>query len=245
MNLSRNQISHVPDLDGLTTRPFIEALLRPTHNEQWRFSFNPVDEPTRRELRSAGVVIERPPAQEPLQPGERPRNWLQPNNQAQRDLWDSLFADSANHSLHEVMEQAGLSSAAHSNSPALTRQIWRLLQEAADSSELRARLEEVAQSFPVSCGDAGADALGTLQIEARVFQMTAGRPQVNNELFGYFRRLYRRDQVNEIAQQIYSARLNRRTGLLAERSREALPPAQRGVRPGATPGGRGTGHCAA
>ena len=231
VELSRNQIEHVPDLDILLETPFVEALLTGRGSERWRFNYNPLDEGTRRQLRAAGVVVARPVMEAPLLPGERPRNWLQPTDQAQRTTWDSLFAEDANPSLREAVEQAGLSSAAHANAHAMTRQIWRLLLDAAADSELCARLNEVAALFPVSCGDAGADVLSSLQIEARVWRMTAGQPQATHELFTYFQSLYRRDQVNALAQELYSARLHRRTGLLARQRWEALPAAQRGLQP--------------
>lgn len=230
VELSRNQIVAVPDLDNLLETPFVEALLT-GNEERWRFNYNPLDEGTRRELRAAGVVVERPVVETPPLPGQRPRNWLQPADQAQRTTWDNLFADDANRNLREAVEQAGLSRAAHSNTHALTRQVWRLLQSAEADGELCARLNEVAALFPVSCGDAGADVLGSLQIEARVFEVTAGQPRATHELFTYFQGLYRRDQVNELAQELYSARLKRRTGLLAKQRWEALPAAQRGLQP--------------
>ncbi len=231
VELSRNQIVAVPDLENLLDTPFVWALLTGRDSERWRFNYNPLDEGTRRELRAAGVVVERPAVAAPPLPGQRPRNWLQPADQAQRTTWDSLFADDANRNLREAVEQAGLSSAAHSNNHAMTRQIWRLLEDAAADSELCARLNEVAALFPVSCGDAGADVLSNLQIEARAFRMTAGQPQATHALFTYFQSLYRRDQVNEMAQELYNARLNRRTGLLARQRWDALPAAQRGLQP--------------
>ncbi len=234
VELSHNHIAYVPDLSNLVDTPFVEALLTSNDNERWRFNYNPFDEDTRRELRAAGVVVERPAVEAPALPGQRPRNWLQPADQAQRDTWDSLFADNANRNLREAVEQAGLSSAAHSNTHGMTRQIWRLLEDAAADSELCARLSEVAALFPVSCGDAGADVLSTLQIEAQVFRMTAGQPHATHKLFSYFQSLYRRDQVNELAQELYNARLKRRTGLLARRHWEALPAAQRGLQPSAS-----------
>lgn len=231
VELSRNEIEHVPDLDNLLETPFVEALLTGRGSERWRFNYNPLDGDTRRQLRAAGVVVARPVVETPPLPGQPPRNWLQPADEAQRTTWDSLFVDDANPSLREAVEQAGLSSAAHSNTHAMTRQIWRLLVDAAADSELCARLNEMAARFPVSCGDAGADVLSSLQIEARVFRMTAGQPQATQELFTYFQSLYRRDQVNELAQQLYNARLHRRTGLLARQRWEALPAAQRGLQP--------------
>ncbi|WP_194791457.1 dermonecrotic toxin domain-containing protein [Pseudomonas sp. UFMG81] len=230
LGLSHNQITAVPGLGTLLSTPFIEALLLPNRVEEWRFNFNPLDVPTRRQLRAAGVVVERP-VEPPLLPGQAPVDWLQPDTPAQQRLWEALFADEANSALRRAVEQAGLSSAAHAAPERLARQVWRLLESAAADTELRNRLDEVAALFPVSCGDAGADVLSTLQIEVRVFELTHGQPRVNPRLFSYMRSLYRRDQVNELAQELYSARFNRRAGLLDAQAWEAMVPSERGPRP--------------
>lgn len=231
VELSRNQIVHVPDLGNLLETPFVEALLTEHDHERWRFNYNPLDQITRRQLRAAGVVVERPVVEVPPLPGQSPHNWLQPADQAQRTTWDNLFADGANRNLHEAVERAGQSRAAHTNTHEITRQIWQLLNSAEADSELCARLNEVAELFPPSCGDAGADRLSTLQIEAQAFEITSGQPRATPELFTYFQSLYRRDQVNELGQELFNARLNRFNGLRARQQWEALPAAQRGLQP--------------
>jgi hypothetical protein len=58
----------------------------------------------------------------------------------------------------------------------------------------------------VTCGDAGADVFGTLQIEVMAYDRADGQPNATPKLFDFFRSLYRRDQVNELAMDICNAR---------------------------------------
>ncbi|MBC7212833.1 MAG: hypothetical protein H5U33_23000 [Pseudomonas sp.] len=167
-------------------------------------------------------------------------DWLSGASEARQATWNALFDEDRNTSLREVIEQVGMSASALRQPRAFARQVWRLLDRAAASTRLRTRLNEVASEFPVTCGDAGADGFDTLQVEVMAYDEAAeikadygiaGDEVATPPLFQFFRRLFRRDQVNALAQDLFNARLARRDALRAMDAWHAQPLDERGARP--------------
>ncbi|MBV4504699.1 hypothetical protein HU751_007545 [Pseudomonas sp. BW13M1] len=231
VDLSMNRIGQVPDFDALLNSAYIDHLLERRPNYRWRFNYNSLDENTRESLRVIGASVEEEAIAAP-QPAPSPRfNWLSNASERQQATWNALFERDRNACLRDVVEQVGMSASALRQPRAFARQVWTLLDRAAASSRLRKRLNEVAAAFPVSCGDAGADGFGTLQIEVMVYDEAAGRETATPPLFQFFRRLFRRDQVNALAQDLYNARLARRDALRTLDAWRARPLGERGARP--------------
>ncbi|MFF7109089.1 dermonecrotic toxin domain-containing protein [Pseudomonas sichuanensis] len=229
VNLSSNRIATVPDPDALLRTYFMHNLRFDLGSRQLLLNYNPLGAQLRGRLTRAGVAAE---AEVGLEEDAAQRvNWRETANAQEQETWDNLFGDDEYTNLRQAIELVGMSRAAQENSSALAEQIWQLLARAAEDTQLCKRLNEVAGTFPVSCGDAGADVFGTLQIEVMAYDRADGQPNVTPELFDFFRSLYRRDQVNELAMDICNARVNRRTRLLERRDWEAQPAAERGSAP--------------
>lgn len=236
LDLSMNRIAQVPDMQALLTSTYLDGLLARRAQYRWRFNYNPLDEHVRQTLEVVGVSVEPLPevtvqAPDP-NPATVPRiNWLDHATGPQQATWKALFDEDRHANLRQVVEQVGMSASAQRQPKAFARQVWTLLERAAASTRLRKRLEEVAGEFPVSCGDAGADAFGTLQIEIMAHDEAGGAQVATPPLFQFFRRLFRRDQVNELAQALFNARLARRNAIRAVDAWRVLPVGERGVKP--------------
>lgn len=227
VNLSNNRIATVPDPDALLRTHFMRNLRFHLEGQQLLLNYNPLNTRLRERLTRVGVAAEADLEQADAQQV----NWRETASAQEQETWDNLFGDDQYPDLRQAIELVGMSRAAQENTSALAEQIWQLLARAAEDTQLRERLNEVAGTFPVTCGDAGADAFGTLQIEVMAYDRADGQPNATPKLFDFFRSLYRRDQVNELAMDIRNARENRRTGLLERRHWEAQPAAERGKAP--------------
>jgi len=231
VDLSMNSIEQVPELPALLSSPYLGELLPRRAQYRWRFNYNPLDEATRESLQIVGTAVEQPvEGIDATVPAAR-IDWLQTASRQQRATWEALFEADGNTSLRQVVEQAGMSASASRRPRAFAHQVWTLLERASASTCLRARLDEVAGEFPVSCGDAGADGFGTLQIEVMAYDEVAGAEAATAPLFQFFRRLFRRDQVNVLAQEVFNARVARRDALRALDAWAVRPLVERGARP--------------
>ncbi len=229
VDLSNNGISQVLDLSQVLATPYAQGVHTHRQNVRWHFNYNPLEADTALRLRETGVAVEQEPAfqideaglaVEPVQV-----DWLANASEEQRQLWAALFEDSANRALQDVLERVGRSAQAQHNSAGLSRQIWRMVQRASEDQTLRERLVEVAGDFPASCGDAGTDAFSTLEIEMMAYDESDSLDLPGPYLFNFYRRLFLRSQVNELASRIHAFRLERQRALFA---REALPVEARG-----------------
>ncbi|UPF01812.1 hypothetical protein MXB02_14520 [Pseudomonas mosselii] len=240
VDLSMNRITQIPDFDSLIYSAYSDALLARRPGYRWRFNYNPLDERTRTSLRVIGASAEEETIEAPLPAPAQRIDWLSGASEARQATWNALFDEDRNTSLREVIEQVGMSASALRQPRAFARQVWRLLDRAAASTHLRTRLNEVASEFPVTCGDAGADGFDTLQVEVMAYDEAAeikadygiaGDEVATPPLFQFFRRLFRRDQVNALAQDLFNARLARRDALRAMDAWHAQPLDERGARP--------------
>lgn len=220
LSLPNNGIAQIPELDQLLTTPYIRDLSTGNMRRYFEFSDNAIDAPTQQRLRDVGVEILDP---EDFLGEDETVSWLVGATPEQRQLWDDLFADDALPHLREVIERVGQSAQALANQQSLAGQIWRLLTSASQEQALRERLELVASDFPASCGDAGADAFSALEIEVLAHEQSADAQVPGPHLFNFYRRLFRRAQVNRLAERIHAARISRQAALA---HRELLPAEQ-------------------
>ncbi|WP_336334795.1 NEL-type E3 ubiquitin ligase domain-containing protein [Pseudomonas putida] len=210
VELSDNDIHELPELERILDTHFARNLLG-RENLSWEFHFNNLPPETFRALRTTGVAIIE---QDVLLPQAAAVDWRANGNQAQQQLWDSLFEEGANGDLREVVERVGRSAQAQHNQPSLAREIWQLLQAASQDQALREHLNEIAADFPPTCGDAGADGFSTLLVEQLAYGESSQADIQGPHLFQFYRRLFRREQVNRLAARIHAARQNRQTALL-------------------------------
>lgn len=210
LSLSYNPIGEVPDLDQVLASPFAEALRTPGRDSFWDFNENNLDAASNRRLRTAGVEVHGADQLSDISEDF----WLVDASPEQAQLWDALFEGDANRHLREVVERVARSQQAERNLRALTQQVWQLLEQAGRDEALRTHLDNVAQDYPPTCGDAGTDAFSALELEAQVFRQVAEEAERPAYLFTFFRNLYRREMVNALAERIQLARLARQARLL-------------------------------
>lgn len=163
LSLSYNPIGEVPDLDQVLASPFAEALRTPGRDSFWDFNENNLDAASNRRLRTAGVEVHGADQLSDISEDF----WLVDASPEQAQLWDALFEGDANRHLREVVERVARSQQAERNLRALTQQVWQLLEQAGRDEALRTHLDNVAQDYPPTCGDAGTDAFSALELEAR------------------------------------------------------------------------------
>jgi hypothetical protein len=122
-----------------------------------------------------------------------------------------------------VLERVAQSAEARRDAEALRERVWELLDDAAHDTVLRERLATVAGDFPPTCGDAGADAFSALEIEVLAHDAAGHAGSRPADLLNLYRKLYRRDQVNQLADRISWKRSLRKQALLNDGFDEDLP----------------------
>ena len=216
INLADNLIEQIPPLAqthfGLTLRR-----QGPRGNLALRLANNPLDAQGILRLHALGLSH--------MFHGDAAVNrlWLEGASEAQQGLWQELFDNERNRALFVALSTLERSQAAQIDAAHLTRRVWNMLELAARDEVLRNDLNDIAGSFPDTCGDAGADVFAALEVEVMANRL-AGQALDDQgrfgELLGLYQRLYRRHEVERIADRISSLRQLRKNAL---DSGEALP----------------------
>lgn len=219
LDLSHNRIGTVPDLSDVLQTPFARDVAARVEGRSWLFNFNPLEGPTRTRLANGGVnVTERAPRQ-----GDR-GIWRDQASSHQQRLWSDLFEHGGNRHLLNALERLAQSAEARQDAQGVATRVWAMLEKAGQDTGLRERLEQVAQDYPPTCGDAGADAFSALEIEVLAHE-TAGRLGDRSQtLLHLYHRLFRRSKVNELADRISLRRTLRKQALQDDVFDEDLPP---------------------
>ncbi|QHG68250.1 hypothetical protein C2H86_13860 [Pseudomonas putida] len=219
LDLSSNRIHHIADLSNILRSPYARDVSAHLSERRWLFNYNGLEAETRRRLLASGVnVFEHPP--------ERPewqgfwRDWA---NTQQEQLWTELFEQSENGDLQAVLERLVNSKEAQRDPQGLRERVWALLERARENSALRERLNEVAQLYPPTCGDAGAEAFSALEVELLASDAFDQAHGTAKPLLDLYRQLYRREKVNELADRISFRRGQRKQALLDNVMDEELP----------------------
>ncbi|MGF6589985.1 dermonecrotic toxin domain-containing protein [Pseudomonas sp. 2835] len=210
VELSSNELTELPDLAATA---FGAALRADGQQSRWLLlNQNPLSEAAASHLRGLGMPYSR--SGSGLAAG-----WLREASAEQQQLWDSLFPDDDTHRpLLLVLDRALESSEASYSFNGMSARVWDLLRAAADSDELFRDLQSVADAYPPTCGDAGADGFSALEVELlvhRLSQQALDPLQRTAAVVGLYKQLYRRDLVNSLAQRIGLARDLRRNGIRA------------------------------
>lgn len=225
VQLNNNHITDIPNIwQVLSARA---ASGRDEELPLWHFemNYNQLRPEIAQRLREAGAYISE---ETDFLPEPEAVDWLAEANADQRRTWHDLFDQGENGALREVIERLGRSAQAQGNPRALAAQVWRLLVRASEDTRLRERLEQVAAQFPATCGDAGADGFSTLEVEMLAHDESAEAEVRGPYLFNFYRRLFRREQVNVLASRIHASRLARQA---AYRAWLEMPSEQRSTAP--------------
>ncbi|WP_371917560.1 NEL-type E3 ubiquitin ligase domain-containing protein [Pseudomonas sp. B24(2017)] len=209
LDLSSNRIHHVPDLANILRSPYVRDVAARLPERRWFFNYNNLEAEATRRLRANGVnVFEHAP--------ERPEwqgLWRDSATDHQQQLWSDLFDQNDNGDLQAVLERLTNSVEARRDAEGLRARVWELLEYAHEDTALRERLNEVAQSFPPTCGDAGAEAFSALEVELLANQASGWAHDTAKPLLDLYRMLYRREKVNELADRISLQRSLRKRAL--------------------------------
>ncbi|WP_372820967.1 NEL-type E3 ubiquitin ligase domain-containing protein [Pseudomonas parafulva] len=220
LDLSTNRISTLPDLDDILATPFAQGIRARQVGLRWTFNYNALEQEARSGLARIQLVVHEhegvmSPTEAFMQADATP---------AQRLLWADLFGAGENQAL---LDKLGLlrESADSQQQPAYIRKrVWALLEAAGESTELRERLNDVAEQYPTSCGDAGTDAFSALETEVSLQKISQGNFTLRDK-WTLLRRRYRRELVNNLADRIALARSLRKAALqrMLENNGEDIP----------------------
>lgn len=209
LDLSFNRIHHVPDLASILRSPYARDVAARLPERRWLFNYNDLEAESARRLRASGVnIFEHTP--------ERPEwqgFWRDSATDHQEQLWSDLFDQNDNGDLQAVLERLTQSREAQRDPEGLRARVWELLEHAHGDTALRERLNEVAQTFPPTCGDAGAEAFSALEVELLANQVSGWAHATAKPLLDLYRKLYRRGKVNELADRISLQRSLRKRAL--------------------------------
>lgn len=218
VDLSVNLITQVPALDEVLATPYAQGARTNRRGVRWHFNYNPLDQETLAQLREHGVAA----YQESDDIVEASRvDWNTYASETQRQTWERLFDNGANPALADVLDRLGLGAEARQQPAALAERVWRMVDELAGNTELRARIETLAEHYPATCGDAGTDGFSSLELEMQAYHEMAHADLPGPYLFNWYRRLFRRSQVNALADNISLRRGLRRQALVE--ARDELP----------------------
>lgn len=219
VNLSSNSIHNLPDLSGVLRTPYARDVAARLPERRWLFNYNRLEDRTRTQLRSIGVNV--------FEHTEDTSPWrdffLDDASLADARRWNDLFDQGENAALLGVLEHLAKSAEAQRDAQSLRVRTWALLEKAAHDTELRERLATVAGDFPMNCGDAGADAFSALEIEVLAHEAANRAGNRPADLLALYRQLYRRHQVNRLADRISWKRGMRKKALQDEVFDEDLP----------------------
>ncbi|CAB5627745.1 Probable E3 ubiquitin-protein ligase ipaH4.5 [Pseudomonas putida] len=209
LDLSSNRIHHVPDLEGILRSPYARDVAARLPERRWLFNYNDLETESARRLGASGVsIFEHTPERQEWQ-----GFWRNVATDPQKQLWSDLFDQNDNGDLQAVLEPLTYSLVARRDPDGLRARVWALLKQAHEDTALRERLNEVAHTFPPTCGDAGADAFSALEVELLASQASGRARDTAKPLLDLYRKLYRREKVNELADRISTHRIMRRAAL--------------------------------
>ncbi|MCI0911624.1 NEL-type E3 ubiquitin ligase domain-containing protein [Pseudomonas putida] len=209
LDLSMNRIRTLPNLADILRTPFARDVAAQLPERRWHLNYNRLEAQTRAQLRASGVrVFEHAPDMPEWQ-----TLWRSTASTHQDQLWSDLFDQGENGELLGILERLVQSAEARHEPDHLHRRLWALLEKAGRDTALRERLADVARAYPPTCGDAGADAFSALEIEVLAHEAAGHSSEQAKTLLALYRKLYRRELVNELADRISLRRTLRKQAL--------------------------------
>ena len=219
LDLSSNRIHHVDGLSDILRSPYARDVSARLPERRWLFNYNNLEAQTLARLRTLGVNVSEHAAERPEWQGL----WRDSASARQNQLWTDLFEQNDNGHLQAVLERLTYSKEAQRDPRGLRERVWSLLEQAREDTALRERLNEVAELYPPTCGDAGAEAFSALEVELLASRAAGQAHDTAKPLFDLYRQLYRREKVNALADRISFKRGQRKQALLDDVMDDELP----------------------
>lgn len=220
VDLSRNEITQVPEL---ATTQFGQNM-RNDAQRSYRLNlfYNPLDAQSIARLSAVGEnfmasdVIYVEPDHE----------WLRGATEANRALWQQWFGGRRHAQMRSVLERLANSRDFQNNPEYLRARVWSMLRLACESTQLREELLAIVDAFPITCGDAGADAFSAMEVAVLVYERSALATTENRstELVALYKQLFRRHEVQRMADVLALKRTLRRQALIEGVTAPALDP---------------------
>nr|WP_314872841.1 NEL-type E3 ubiquitin ligase domain-containing protein [uncultured Pseudomonas sp.] len=210
LDLSSNRIHTVPDLAGVMLTPYARDLSAGLAGRNWRFNYNDLEVQTHAELASLGVSV----YEREVEIADWQLFWRADATAEQEQLWGALFDHGENGDLSAVLQSLAHSAEARRQPEAIATRVWALLEQASLDTDLRRALNEVAQAFPPTCGDAGTDGFSAMEIELLTHAASRDTSPLPSQ-WQLYQRLFRRAQVDRLADRIALRRTLRKAALQA------------------------------
>ncbi|MDO7902212.1 NEL-type E3 ubiquitin ligase domain-containing protein [Pseudomonas sp. K1(2024)] len=219
VDLSFNNLHSLEALDTVLATPFMRDVAQQRPGLRLSLHYNLMDEAPLSRLRRSGLTV--------YEHDEvRASNWQQFYLDGRTDeriqLWNELHGMPENQALFEQLQMVTDSAQAQRQPQAMSARAWAILEQAAADTRLRDQLNAVAESYPVTCGDAGTDALSALETELYLHQL-ANDPTPLHSKWQALRKVYRRSLVNRLADRIALARTLRKAALQAVEAHASIP----------------------
>lgn len=207
VELSRNRIETLPDL--VTTR-FGEALLSGDASRQLHLDRNPLAPAAVQRLAQVGQLADEESVLDTA------TVWLEGVAETRKTLWQALKQDPAFRTVFDVLDRLGYAREAELDLAGVRERVWSVLEFAEQHQAFREELLEIADSYPATCADMSADAFSDFEIARLVFDkaLAAGTDEARSRgMFNLYKQLFRRSEVNRLADRIALRRTARRAAL--------------------------------
>lgn len=207
VELSRNRIESLPDLS--TTR-FGQALLSGDASLHLDVNANPLQPGALQRMAQLGHNL----VEEDML--DVSTVWLEGVAPTRQTLWHTLKQDPAFRTVFDVLDRLGYSREAELDQAGVRERIWSVLEFAEQHQAFREELLEIADSYPATCADMSADAFSDFEIARLVFDkaLAAGTDEVRSRgMFNLYKQLFRRSEVNRMADLVSLRRTARRAAL--------------------------------
>lgn len=207
VELSRNRIASLPDL--ATTR-YGQALLSGDASRHLHLNGNPLPPAAAQRLAEVGQRVHE------LNTLDSTTVWLADVTQTRQALWQTLKQDPAFRTVFDVLDRLGNSREADLDLAGVRERVWSVLEFAEQHQAFREELLEIADSYPATCADMSADAFSDFEIARLVFDkaLAAGTDDARSRgMFNLYKQLFRRSEVNRLADLISLRRTARRAAL--------------------------------
>ena len=218
IELSRNRIEVLPDLAA--TR-YGEALLMGDTTRHLHLGANPLLPAAVQRLAQVGQLVQEESVLDTA------LVWLEGVTEARQTLWQALKQDPAFRTVFDVLDRLGYTREAELDLAGVRERIWSVLEFAEQHQAFREELLEIADSYPATCADMSADAFSDFEIARLVFDkaLASGTDAARSRgMFNLYKQLFRRSEVNRLADRISLRRMTRRAALQGGGDVPALDP---------------------
>lgn len=210
VDLSENEITEVPDL--LATRYGRAVQQVQGDGMPLNLDFNPLDATSIDRVRAIGVNFV---GGEPL---EDVALWTDGASALEKEQWEAVINVAGARPLVDVLDRLLLSRDFELDAANLRGRVRNVIAAASENGQMLEDLCEIAEQFPVTCGDAGAEGFSALEVEVLAYRASLEAADAEQRVSGLralYARLFRRSEVNRIADRVSLRRTQRQQALIA------------------------------